>query len=66
MPELLAGAPGKRMRAECLPARVKKANMLPWTSRLSYGPFKAKTGVRIPLGVPLQIVRAHESYEVGS
>ena len=30
MPELLAGAPGKKKRAECLPTRVKQAYMGPW------------------------------------
>ena len=27
MPELLAGVPGKKKRAECLPTRVKQAYM---------------------------------------
>ena len=37
MPELLAGAPGKKMRAECLPTRVKQAYMglgTAWGGRL--------------------------------
>ena len=37
MPELLAGAPGKMKRAECLPTRVKQAYMglgTAWGGRL--------------------------------
>ena len=52
MSELLTGAPRKKMRAECLPTRVKKAYIASWSSGVLASLSHWKSRVRIPSKLP--------------
>ena len=52
MPEILTGALGKKMRAECSPTRVKMANIASWSSGVLASLSHWRSRVRFPSKLP--------------